>query len=63
MNMRTVIALTGLMPLPTAMALADELETSDTEVNYDEEKFVRDCERVADATLRYIPDYPGILWP
>lgn len=61
MNTRAVVTLAGLVPLPTAMLLAEELCTE--EDTYDEHEEIVRRERLAEQVDIFPDCYPGICWP
>lgn len=69
MNTRTVVALAGLVPLPLAMSLAEELDEDVTPYSKKkktteelDEESVR-WERIAEAADALPDRYLGVLWP
>ena len=69
MNTRTVVALAGLMPLPLALSLAEELD-EDATPYYKKKKTTEELDeesvrwaRIAEAADAFPDRYLGVLWP
>lgn len=70
MNTRTIMALAGLVPLPVAINLAEELDEDVTPYHQKKKKTSEELdeesvrwERIAEAADAFPDRYLGVLWP